>query len=204
MDKNLLKEINFKQEDKITIIGHSGAGKTTLMGWLIENKMKTFQNVYIVDTVNRFSNVPSLDYVGVTKCKKQYANITCIKLHTEIQFEALIYYLSSHFSKFFVAVDEIDRYVSIYRLYPEVKLWLEEGRNFDRGGLFTVRRVGFLNKSILGNSHYLFLFKMNIATDLDYISQITGVNVSNLQYHGEHSFYIIDLYKTKILGETEL
>ena len=45
---------------------------------------------------------------------------------------------------------------------------------------------------------------MNIASDLDYISQITGVNVSNLQYHGEHSFYIIDLYKTKILGETEL
>ena len=204
MDKNLLREINFKQEDKITIIGHSGAGKTTLMGWLIENKMKNFQNVYIVDTVNRFSHVPSLNYVGVTKCKKQYPNITCVKIHTEIQFEALIYYLSRHFSNFFVAVDEIDRYVSIYRLYPETKLWLEEGRNFDRGGLFTVRRVGFLNKSILGNSHYLFLFKMNIATDLDYISQITGVNVSNLQYHGEHSFYIIDLYQTKILGETEL
>ena len=204
MDKNLLNKVNFAQEDKISIIGHSGAGKTTLMEWLIENKMKHFKNIYIVDTVNRFSYVPSSSYSGITKCNKSYNNATCVKIHTEIQLEALIYYLARHFSSFFVAVDEIDRYVSIHQIYPEVKLWLEEGRNFNRGGLFTVRRVGFLNKSILGNSHYVFLFKMNIATDLDYISQITGVNVSNLQYHGDYSFYIIDLYRTEVLGEAQL
>jgi hypothetical protein len=188
--------------DKIVIIGYSGSGKTTLMDFLITTL--PIRPIYVVDTVNFYSEVPDYNYSGVTKCKKPAKDKICVKMHSEETFEAFVRYLNHTKSQFFIYVDEIDRYCNPYTLSREVKLYFEEGRNFGRGGCYTVRRVGFLNKSILGNAHYLFLFKINNMRDLAYIGGITGQNIQALQYHSEHSFYIIDLHQSKILGEYSL
>lgn len=188
--------------DKIVIIGYSGSGKTTLMDFLITH-LNLFP-CYVVDTVNYYSEVSSYDYSGITKCKKPQKNKFCVKMHTENQFEHFVSYLNHKKDKFFIYVDEIDRYCNPLTLKREVKLYLEEGRNFGRGGVFTVRRLGFLNKSILGNAHYLFLFKINNIRDVAYLSGIIGENLQQLEYHKEHSFYIIDLHNSNILGEYSL
>ena len=192
----------FTQEDKVVIIGHSGSGKTYLLDYLLKHPpISKFKPIFIVDTVNIFSYVPDMYYTGITRCKNPRKGQYCVKIHNDTQLEALIWYLSHTVPSFYLAVDEIDRYVAPRRILQETKLWLEEGRNFNRGGIFTVRRVAFLNKSILGNAHYLYLFKMLIKTDQEYIETITGIPVSDLQYHNVHSFYLIDLYKSKMIGE---
>lgn len=185
--------------DKVVVIGYSGSGKTTLLDYFVKHGAPTPR--YIIDTVNYFSYVPSYNFSGITKCKSPAKDQICMKLHSEEQFEALLWYLNHKKDRFFLVVDEIDRYTNVNHLHREVKLFLEEGRNFGRGGIFAVRRVGFLNKSILGNSHYLFVFKINNYRDLQYLSMISSVDVLNLEYHDEHSFYIIDLHTSKVLGE---
>lgn len=188
--------------DKVVILGYSGSGKSTLLGWLL--KTIKLRPLYIVDTVNIYSAVPSYNYSGVTKCNDPAKGKMCLKLHTPEQFEALLTYLNHKKSNFFLAVDEIDRYCDVWHLTTEVKLYLEEGRNFGRGGIFTVRRVGFLNKSILGNAHYLYLFKSNNARDLQYLEQITGLDLFSLKYSQEHAFHVIDLHNSRDLGEFAL
>lgn len=187
--------------DKIVIIGYSGSGKTYLLDYIMNTQLNNIAPIYVIDTVNRFSKVPSYNYSGITECINKRKNKTCIKIHTELQLEKFISYLNHKKEQFFLCIDEIDRYTNTNNLLTETKLYLEEGRNFNRGGIFTIRRVGFLNKSILGNSHYLFLFKLLIKTDIEYLSYITGINLFELEFHNEHSFYVIDLHLSQILGE---
>lgn len=187
--------------DKIVIIGYSGSGKTYLLDYIIKSQLDNIFPLYVIDTVNRFSKVQSYDYSGITECNEKRKGKTCIKIHSELQLEKMVSYLNHKKDQFFLCVDEIDRYTNTNNLMNETKLYLEEGRNFDRGGIFTIRRVGFLNKSILGNSHYLFLFKLNIKTDIEYLSSITGINLFELEFHDVHSFYVIDLHTSEILGE---
>ena len=189
-----------KQSDKAVIIGHSGSGKTTLLAYILQHQVK-FSPVFIVDTANQLSYVPSYNYTGATKCKHERKGQHCLKLHTEFQLETFISKLNKKSGKFFIVVDEIDRFTTPYSLTPEVKLWLEEGRNFDRGGIFTVRRVGFLNKSILGNAHYLYLFKVNNKRDREYLGSLVDYDINSLVYSNEHSFFVFDLYTSKLLGE---
>lgn len=188
--------------DKVVITGYSGSGKTTLLRHIVNTC--GLAPMYVVDTVNYFSRVPSYNYAGVTKCNEPRKGKLCLKLHTEEQFESLMWYLNHKKSQFFMVVDEIDRYCNPMHLQREVKLYLEEGRNFNRGGIFTVRRIGFLNKSILGNAHYLYLFKSNNVRDLQYLTQITGINLMQLNYSTEHAFHVIDLHRSADLGEFSL
>lgn len=194
-----LPKINIS--DKIVIIGYSGSGKTYLLDYLLEHELKQINPLYVVDTVNYFSKVESYNYSGVTICNKPRKGQMCVKMHTDIQFEKFLNYLNHNKDSFFLVVDEIDRYTDVHSLENEVKLYLEEGRNFNRGGIFAARRIGFLNKSILGNSHYLFLFKINNASDINYLNSIISINLFELTYTQEHSFYVIDLHLSKILGE---
>lgn len=191
--------------DKIIIIGHSGSGKTVLMDYIIEHlafKLTKNRCLYIVDSANQLSKVPNYNYRGETECNRPHANKYCVKLHTPDDLEALITALN-HKNKleFFLTIDEVDRFTGPNTIMPETKLYLEEGRNFNRGGLFSVRRVGLLNKSIFSNAHYLYLFKINNKADRDYLGTILDTNISDLDYHNEHSFFVFDLYNTKNLGE---
>ena len=190
------------QSDKAVIIGHSGSGKTTLMSYIV-NQLP-YKPLYVIDTTNQMSYVPSYNYLGKTECKVKRKEKYCLKLHTSAQLEFFISKLNHDKKQFFLAIDEIDRFTNPHYLFPETKLWLEEGRNFNRGGLFTVRRVGFLNKSILGNSHWLYLFKTNNRIDKQYLSAILDYDISELSYSGDYSFFTFDLYKSELIGEYEL
>lgn len=195
----VLKLPKIAQSDKAVIIGHSGSGKTTLLRYMI--KHLSYSPMFVIDTANQLSYVPYYNYTGTTKCKDERKGLHCLKLHTDAELETLVDKLNHKTGKFFLVIDEVDRFTGPSSLTPEVKLWLEEGRNFDRGGIFTVRRVGFLNKSILGNSHYLYLFKINNKRDREYLGSLVDYDINDLDYSNEHSFFVFDLYNSKLIGE---
>jgi len=190
------------QSDKATIIGMSGSGKTTLMKYIIDHS--NYKNGFIIDTVNYFSNLINshfdIDYSGIIG---KYHNYTIVKIHSEIQLEGLIRYLRKKLpnSPYFLIIDEIDRYTNPNHLMRYTKIYLEEGRNYNQGGLFSVRRIGFLNKSILGNSKYIYIFKTNNVNDKNYLSNITGLNFNNLEWSNSHSFHVFNLLSSEYLGE---
>jgi len=191
-----------QQPDKATIIGMSGSGKTTLMKYIIDHS--NYKNGFIIDTVNYFSNLINshfdIDYSGITG---KYHNYNIVKIHSEIQLEGLIRYLRKTIpnNPYFLIIDEIDRYTNPNHLLRYTKIYLEEGRNYNQGGLFSVRRIGYLNKSILGNSKYVYVFKTNNVNDKNYLSNITGLNFNNLEWKNSHSFHIFNLLSSEYLGE---
>jgi len=199
----VIKIIPFpKQSEKATIIGMSGSGKTTLMKYIIDHTY--YKNAFIIDTVNYFSNLIEarfpIDFSGVIGKYKTY---TIIKIHSELQLEGLIRYFRKTLpdNPYFLIIDEIDRYTNPNHLMRYTKIYLEEGRNYNQGGLFSVRRIGFLNKSILGNSKYVYVFKTNNVNDKNYLSNITGLNFNNLTWKNSHSFHVFDLLSSEYIGE---
>ncbi len=187
--------------DKVVVIGYSGSGKTTFMNHFIAHS--TIVPMYIIDPIGNFSPIPkweNYDYSGIVPCHQKIKEHTCIKMHDSNQFEGLIWYLSTKKPQWFLVVDEIDRYIDVYPPLYHTQRYLEEGRNYGRGGMFSVRRVGFLNKSILSNAHYLVLFRILNYNDMKYLMSITDIP-NDLTYSNEHSFYIIDLFRSENLGE---
>jgi len=190
------------QSDKTSIIGMSGSGKTTLMKYLIDNSK--YKNAFIIDTVNYFINLIKaridIDFSGIAG---KYHNYPILKIHNEIQLEGFIRYLRKTLRNkpYFLIIDEIDRYTNPNHLMKYTKIYLEEGRNYNQGGIFSVRRIGFLNKSILGNSKYLYVFKINNMNDKNYLSNITGLNFNSLEWKDSHSFHVFNLLSSEYLGE---
>ncbi|MEM3845601.1 MAG: hypothetical protein QXV17_08245 [Candidatus Micrarchaeaceae archaeon] len=191
----------FDISDKIVVIGYSGSGKTYFMKKFIE--YSNIKPMYIIDPIGNFSPNPSwknFDYSGIVPCSYPDDNHICIKMNNTAQFEALIKYLSYKKGEWFLVVDEIDRFLDVYPAPYYAKRYLEEGRNYGRGGIFSVRRLGFLNKSILSNAHYLVMFKVNNTSDLKYLSSMIDIPLNKLNFSQLHSFYVFDLHKSENLG----
>lgn len=190
--------------DKAVVVGYSGSGKTTFMKHYIKHSKLT--PMYIIDPIGNFSpNVSwkNYNYSGIIPCADNIKNHTCIKMHDINQFETFVWYLSNKKEKWFLVVDEIDRFLDIYPAPFYSKRYLEEGRNWGRGGMFSVRRIGFLNKSILGNARYLIMFRINNLSDMKYLMSIVDIPY-DLQFSDEHSFYVFDLFKSENLGEFKI
>ena len=191
--------MKFNSSDKICIIGYSGAGKSTLMEFLID--ALAFDSV-VIDPVSRFSNKKNIRFVGQVKCKNPRDNKICFKIQDEEGLEKIITKMNDNDKKeLFLVVDEIDQYTTTRKLMTETSLYFQQGRNYNHGGMFSVRQVGRLNKQILSNSHYLFLFKILNEDDVEYLQNITGLALKkDILKLGKHNFFIIDLHNSEILG----
>ena len=203
MSLNLIQKI--RMDDKVVVIGFSGSGKTTFMKWFLRNSH--FNPMYIIDPMGNFSEKPDwkkFEYSGVMKCNPEIKGHTCIKMNNEIQLEAFIAKISKSKPKFFLIVDEIDRFVGTDTIMYYSERYLEEGRNYDRGGMFSVRRLGFLNKSILSNAHYLIMFRINNKSDVQYLNEMVDFDLKDLKFRDKHSFYVLDLQTSENLGEMML
>jgi hypothetical protein len=170
------------------------------MKYLIDNLNFNF---IIIDPVSLFSKKKPIRYKGVVECLNPKKNKKCIKIQNEEDLEAIIKVLNDKANtKLFLVVDEIDQYTDVHHLYPETSLYFQQGRNYRHGGLFSVRQVGRLNKQILANSHYLFLFKIYNKNDMEYLNGITGMPLTGYIVDLKpHEFYIIDLQLSQILGK---
>lgn len=187
--------------DKIVIIGYSGCGKTTLLKYFIKNL--SYPQL-IIDTTNQFTHKVHIRYKGLLKPLKEFdkPNKWFVKIQTQEDLEKIIKKINDKYNtELMLVIDEIDQYTDVHQLLPEVSLFFQQGRNYSHGGIFTVRQIGRLNKEILSNSHYLFLFKIFNKSDIQYISNIIGYNILPLIVKlNKHDFYIIDLHNTQILN----
>lgn len=196
-----MKKIELDVSDKVCMIGYSGSGKTTLMKWLIGHLKFP---MLVIDTTSNFTYRKNIRYKGALVPLPELKNKDkkFVKIQSDAELEQLIKKINDNDRlNLWLCVDEIDQYTDVYNLEPETSLYFQQGRNYGHGGMFSVRQVGRLNKQVLSNSHYLFLFRIYNKNDLDYISQIIGMDVKPLvQSLDLHQFAIIDLQSTSILG----
>jgi DNA helicase HerA-like ATPase len=183
----------------------SGSGKTTLLEWFVNQIANKFKNIIVIDPVYRFSQKPSdIKYMGFLQSK--YPNIRVLRILDEEQFNKLCKVLNEYNEPVFLVVDEVDRYVSPnFWISRDTVLYFKEGRNWGKGGVFTVQRIGRLNKEILANSQYLFWFKINAKSDIEYLQKILPEDVKQLDHNlNKYEFYIYDLTSSDLLGKFKL
>ena len=195
--------ISFHVSDKIVIAGYSGAGKSTLLQYFITHVFQNFRHtkLIVVDPTARFSVRAKKTYNGTVKCLEPRKNKICIKISGEERYEALIARLNKYYDPTFLVTDEVDGYIRTNYLPYNFGIYSEQGRNWNQGGCFTVRRLGALNKSILSNAHYLILFQVRNRMDRMYLESILDVDIDRLFGNlGEHDFAVIDMHLSKLLG----
>ena len=198
-----MDDINVTSDDKLCIVGYSGAGKTLILEYVVNSVISQFPNLVIVDPVSRFSERTGIRFRGKIKCLNPSPNKVCLKLQSEADMEELCETINNLDDvPAFLVVDEIDQFTDVHSLMPETSLYLQQGRNYHHGGLFTARQVGRLNKQILSNSHYLILFRIYNKADLQTLNEILPYRFMQLIPKLQpHSFYFIDMQKSEILGE---
>ena len=195
--------INIRSDDKISIVGYSGAGKTLLLEYFLKNVINRFPNLVVIDPVSRFSEKTNIRYKGKVQCLYPSANKICYKLQSEEDLDKICKTINDIDTQpAFLVVDEIDQFTDTHSLFDETSLFFQQGRNYNHGGMFTVRQVGRLNKQIFSNSHYLILFRVYNKADIDYLNEVLPLKfiklIPTLQ---EHSFFLIDLRMSRIIGE---
>lgn len=188
-------------QDKIVFLGYSGCGKTTLMEWFIDGPLKDYNKV-VLDPVSRFSRLKHIRYSGKVECKHPGKNKVCYKLQSESELSALVKTINDKDKlNVMLIVDEIDQFTRTRSMDSELSLYFQQGRNYNHGGLFSVRQVGRLNKEILSNAHYLILFRIYNKNDIMTLESITGLELNDLiKTLPEYAFYIVDLHNSKNLG----
>lgn len=188
---------------KIVIVGYSGAGKSTLMEYLIKEMSIRKMNMIIVDTTTKFSFRKPIRYKGRLKCKYNNPNAICVKIQNDKDLEQIIKGINDKDRlPISLVVDEIDQYTDTYGLEFETSLFFQQGRNYDHGGLFSIRQIGRLNKQILSNSQVLLLFKIYNKSDIDYLSNVIGIDVRNMVLELKpHEFFIVDLTNSIVIGK---
>ena len=142
--------------------------------------------------MGHLARIPPLGQVKA-KCKVKARE--CLHLRTPTEFNALIKIIVENRLPIFLAVDEIDHYVPPRGIDYFVHLWLQEGRNFEEGGLFTVRQVGLLNKELLSNAQKLILFEIRNSNDIRYLQGMLDFDVKELvnRLH-RFEYAVIDMY----------
>ena len=200
---NVPLSIKIRSDDKISIVGYSGAGKTLLLEYFINNVVNQFPNLVVVDPVSRFSQKTNIRFRGKVECLHPSPNKICMKLQSEEDLEEVCKTINDIDTEpAFLIVDEIDRFVDVHSMLSETSMFFQQGRNYQHGGMFTVRQVGKLNKEVFSNSHYLILFKVYNKSDIEYLTDVLPLKfVRMIPQLSEHSFFLIDLRMSKLLGE---
>ena len=195
-----------RSDDKFCVAGYSGAGKTLLMKYFLDNVVSNFPNLIVIDPVSKFSEKVNIRYKGVVKALKPRPNQVVYKIQTEEDMEKILTKVNDLDNESaFVICDEIDQFIPFNHMFTETSLFFQQGRNYNHGGMFTVRQMGRLNKQIFSNSHYLILFRVYNRNDIDYLTTVIPYKfVKLIPELSEHSFYLIDLHTSRIIGEYEL
>ena len=190
-------------DKKCVIVGYSGAGKSTLLNYFLKEIAKEKLNCVVVDTTSKFSEKKNIRYRGKTKCKHRNKNSVCVKIQNETDLEKIVKGINDKDTiPILLVVDEIDQFTNTYHLMPETSLFFQQGRNYNHGGIFTIRQIGRLNKQILSNAQTLVLFKIYNKNDIDYLTSAIGIDVSDMVYELKpHEFYLLDLTNSVVIGK---
>jgi energy-coupling factor transporter ATP-binding protein EcfA2 len=139
--------------DKVSILGKTGSGKTNLIKVLMSDILKDYDFV-LLDSIGNFA-----EYEG--KENVEYHQVTPSDTNTVDD----IIYKALERGNCMVVIDEVDRYQT--KKGTMLNELVNLGRNYEVGGIFAARRTADVDKDILSNSPFIFVFQHILPQDLD-------------------------------------
>jgi len=140
-------------DQKITILGKTGSGKTNLIKVLMSDILPDYHFVVLdaIGNLTEYEGQPNVDY--------HQTNPT-----NDAEVDQIIYSALEK-GDCMVVIDEVDRYNS--KKGTMLNELVNVGRNYGVGGVFAARRTASIDKDVLANSSYIFTFQHILPQDLD-------------------------------------
>ena len=183
--------INIRKTDIIAILGKRGSGKSTFLKWLI-SKLK--YSIVLLDTMlehKRYGKHVML--VKPKPFKTQYNSL--LKYAIELALN----------TKSILAIDELSYYQNPRNIPKKLNDFVQYGRHFNTGFIFTSRRPAEIHKNILANTNHFFIFKIDLPNDIYYLSSYVPIKLLHkLKRLTPHSFIYYGDYGVKVFKPLKL
>ena len=181
-----ISQLNFIcYEDKMTILGASGSGKSYLANNLLQNLHGV--NVYVWDFNFQFHDsraivFHNLDEMIETINEAGNHSLHCILQshdNSEAEFRKFCKFCFNH-GNCVVIADEIHSYVTKQKLIKEFNDMILSGRPRGVSVISISSRPASLPNNVLSNSMHVFAFKLNLESDCEFLESFIGNQVWQL------------------------
>ena len=172
-------------EDKMTILGASGSGKSYLANNLLQNLHGV--NVYVWDFNQQFHDSRSILFHNLDDMTQTINEAGNHSLHCILQSHDNSEAEFRRFCKFcfnrgncVVICDEIHSYVTKQKLIKEFNDMILSGRPRGVSVISISSRPASLPNNVLSNSMHVFAFKLNLESDCEFLESFIGNQVWQL------------------------
>jgi energy-coupling factor transporter ATP-binding protein EcfA2 len=151
--QKIKKVLNIQVQDGIISLGKRGAGKTTLVEFLIESLSPDFHFAIldVVGNLAKYKDFPNVKYFLINPHNQKEVNDAIVDALAE--------------GGLMLVLDEADRYS--LRDKSVLSDAINIGRNYLVGYIATARRTANIDKDFLSNADWAFLFKHTLPQDID-------------------------------------
>lgn len=152
-------------EECVNFAGMRGSGKSNAMGYMLKQLPKGTKYI-LVDTAHAFRNFSPNDPLNqqVVRFRKDLR----LKL-----FEELLEKVYQQ-KNMILAVDEIDRYETVYKMPSVLDDLINIGRNYSIALWVAFRRPARVHKDLIGNADHHFIFKLFDVASIKWYKDATG------------------------------
>ena len=172
-------------EDKITILGASGSGKSYLANFILQNLHGI--TVFVWDMNYQFHDSRSIlfhnldDMIEASNEAGAHAIHCILQSHdnSEAEFRRFCKFCFNHGNAVIIC-DELHSYLSKQKVCKEFNDLILSGRPRGVSVISISSRPASLPNNVLSNSMHVFSFKLNLASDAEFLETFVGEEVWQL------------------------
>lgn len=186
----------FKSNDRITVLGQTGTGKSNFVKYLFFSFEKVIVYDYMHEWDERFGTIvrslPALD----SALSKGHAKVilqTPIAYTDEKDLNELFDYIFYNHYNCMIICEEIDAYAKTHKLPQGFSNVLRLGRKKGQGLIMVSRRIAEINLSCLANSQWIISFMQFMDQDLKRLASVMGNTIWELPKLDPYWFVIYDV-----------
>jgi len=160
-----LIKIEQPYEECVNYAGMRGSGKSNAMGYMLNQLPKDTKYV-LIDTAEAFRNFQVSD--------PSRQSIVHFKSEERLRrFEMLLEYWLKK-GNIIIAVDEIDRYETVYKMPSVLDDIINIGRNYKIALWIAFRRPARVHKDLIGNADHHFIFRLFDVASIKWYKDASG------------------------------
>lgn len=185
----IIQGIKIKTNDRILVVGKTGTGKTHL----VKKWMLSHYDSYVFHDVKHENNDVEHDIISktpkeleksITENKKiLYQPIT----PEEDDFNEICRIIFEH-KNTTLYVDEASRVTTPSRITYWHNVILTQGRSYNVGIINASQRPRAIHNTLISESEHLFIFFLNLDTDISKMRQLLGDGADDIKYLTEQYF----------------
>jgi DNA helicase HerA-like ATPase len=204
----VIDDLIISSNDRISIFGRTGSGKTFFVkNWLLPHY--TNYIFWDVKHENRdiehevILNTPAELKDGITQYQKILYQPTNIKLDKDFDAICEIIFKNKNTALY---VDEASKISIPNRINPWHNTIITQGRTYNVGIINASQRPRIIHNTLISESEHLFIFSLNLETDIIKIKQSIGDASDDIRFLPEHYvlYYNIRYNRAYIFKQVEM